>query len=232
MSTSQCCTKKGWVARRRARVARRRAGLHEEGLGCTKKGWVARRRARPSLPELRTPDENTQVGQRAPPPRCPRPAPPTLPAPRLCLRHASTCPAPHLRRGIASPTHHGASYLPRPPSSLCGASPCDASMPLHPQSPTPPFAPCGCTCAYASPRCATLVRRNTHSSTVALTNNEAIHDPRCSAPPGNRGLLGTLVSADAAAQPATALAARRALVALVKLSAAGTPSLGSLREDG
>ena len=68
-----------------------------------------------------------------------------------------------------------------------------------------------------------------HTLIDRCANNEAVHDPRCSAPPGNRGLLGTLVSADAAAQPATALAA---LVALVKLSAAGTPSLGSLREDG
>ena len=38
---------------------------------------------------------------------------------------------------IASPAHNGASYLPRPPSSLCGASPCDAPMPPHAESPIP-----------------------------------------------------------------------------------------------
>ena len=90
--------------------------------------------------QLRTPDENT--GRTASPgPGCRRPAA-AAPAPR-CLHHACLCATPPRAAcaapasWIASPTHNGASYLPRPPSSLCGASPCDAPMPPHPQSPTP-----------------------------------------------------------------------------------------------
>jgi hypothetical protein len=70
-----------------------------------------------------------------PPPRRPGPCT-TLPAPRLSLRDAFMC---RLRRicvvDSLTHTHNGASYLPRPPSSLCGASPCDAPMPPHTQSP-------------------------------------------------------------------------------------------------
>ena len=115
--------------------------------------------------DLRTPDENTQVGQRAPglaaSPRCPGPCT-TLPAPRLCLRHASMSRL--LRTCVVdSLTHAQRRILPAsaPVLSL-------RRLPLrriHAAPPTEPhaFAPCGCTCSYAPPRCATSVRRYTHS---------------------------------------------------------------------
>ena len=89
----------------------------------------------------RTPDENSKIGRTAPGAGCRRPASPA-PAPR-CPHHACVCATPPRAvcaapaSWIASPTHNGASYRPRPPSSLCGASPCDAPMPPRTQSPTP-----------------------------------------------------------------------------------------------
>ena len=68
---------------------------------------------------------------------------------------------------IASSTHNGASSLPRPPSYLCDASPCDASMPPHTQSPTPSLhvaAPARMHHRGVPPWCA-----GAHSSTVVLT---------------------------------------------------------------
>ena len=87
-------------------------------------------------------------------------------APR-CLHHTPVS-APRLHEPPArricvvdSLTNTQRSILPAsaPVLSLCDASPCDTPIcrPTHraPYS----FAPCGCTCSDASPRCATLVRR-------------------------------------------------------------------------
>ena len=62
-----------------------------------------RRRQGPSLPELRTPDENTQVGQRAPGLAAAAPLPPPLRhaacTTPVSARRLHVPPAPHLRRG-------------------------------------------------------------------------------------------------------------------------------------
>ena len=119
-----------------------------------------------------------------PPPRFPGPCT-TLPAPRLCLRHASTS---RLRRTcvVDSLTHAQRSILPASAPVLSLRRLSLRRPHAAPHTEPHAFAPCGCTCSYAPPRCATLVRRCTLIDRCA--HNEAVHDPRSAAPRGNRCL--------------------------------------------
>ena len=138
--------------------------LLQNGLLHANRVTASSRRAMTSpAPELRTTRRKHTGRTASPGPGRRRPAAPA-PAPR-CLHHACLYATPScaacaaFASWIASPTHtteHPTCLGPRPLS----AAPLPATPPCRPtHRALYSFAPCGWICSYASPRCATLVRR-------------------------------------------------------------------------
>ena len=123
-----------------------------------------------------------------PPPRCPRPCT-TLPAPRLCLRHASMSRL--LRTCVVdSLTHTQRSILPASPPSSLSAVPPPATHPCRPTHRAPRLRSMWLHLLVCTTEMCHLemchLGAQVHTLIDRCANNEAVHDPRCSAPPGNR----------------------------------------------